>query len=194
MVAGLVESVLWSRGLSDSGAENGANGGKNEQRQKVLPRKSMATAEAGKLRSQGGNMLGRQVQQNPQRKVTEARARKASKSEALEKHVKTVTMRAESLATTEADFFKTLLDRQEGHAEHLNELAAQLSQQNTAATLHMIEQTHSAEKMEEKKGKRAPSRAHVKHDAGLSHSMPGKSETEARPRIPRTKVEMELKG
>ena len=35
------------------------------------------------------------------------------KAEALEKHVKTVTMRAESWATTEAHFFKTLLDRQE---------------------------------------------------------------------------------
>ena len=35
------------------------------------------------------------------------------KTEALEEHVKTVTMRAESLATTEADFGKTLLDRQE---------------------------------------------------------------------------------
>ena len=32
------------------------------------------------------------------------------KAEALEKHVKTVTMRSESLATTEANFFKTLLD------------------------------------------------------------------------------------
>ena len=35
------------------------------------------------------------------------------KNEALEKHVMTVTMRATSLATTEADFFKTLLGRQE---------------------------------------------------------------------------------
>ena len=33
-------------------------------------------------------------------------------TEALEKRVKTVAMRAESLATTEADFFKTLLNRQ----------------------------------------------------------------------------------
>ena len=35
------------------------------------------------------------------------------KAEALQKQVKTVTMRAESLATTEAAFFKTLHDRQE---------------------------------------------------------------------------------
>ena len=55
-----------------------------------------------------------------------------AKTEALEKHVKTVTMRAESLATTEADFFKALLERQEEAQKHLNELAAQLSQQNTA--------------------------------------------------------------
>ena len=41
---------------------------------------------------------------------------------------KTVTMRPESLATTEADFFKTLLDRQEETQKHLNELSAQLCQ------------------------------------------------------------------
>ena len=55
-----------------------------------------------------------------------------AKNEALEKYVKTVTMRAEALATTEADFFKALLDRQQEAQKHLNELAAQLSQQNTA--------------------------------------------------------------
>ena len=33
------------------------------------------------------------------------------KTEALEQHVKTVTVRAESLATTEANFFRTILDR-----------------------------------------------------------------------------------
>ena len=55
-----------------------------------------------------------------------------AKTEAPEKHVKTVTMRAESLATTEADFFTTLLDRQEETQKHLNELAAPLSHQNTA--------------------------------------------------------------
>ena len=55
-----------------------------------------------------------------------------AKTEAFEKYVKTVTMRAEDLATTEADFFKTLLERQEEALKHLNELSAQLSQQNTA--------------------------------------------------------------
>ena len=47
------------------------------------------------------------------------------KTEALEQHAKTVTMRAESLATTEANFFRTLLDRQEETQKHLNELSAQ---------------------------------------------------------------------
>ena len=55
-----------------------------------------------------------------------------AKNEALEKHVKTVTMRADAFATTEADFFKALLDRQEEAQKHLNELVAQLSHQNTA--------------------------------------------------------------
>ena len=55
-----------------------------------------------------------------------------AKNEVPEKYVKTVTMRVESLATTEADFFKALLDRQEEAQKHLNELVAQLSQQNTA--------------------------------------------------------------
>ena len=55
------------------------------------------------------------------------------KAEALKKHVKTVTMRVESLATTAADFFKTLLDHQEEAQRHVNELSAQLSQQNTTA-------------------------------------------------------------
>ena len=55
-----------------------------------------------------------------------------AKTEALEKYVKTVTMRAEALATTEADFFNPLLDRQEEAQKHLKELAAQPSQQITA--------------------------------------------------------------
>ena len=45
-----------------------------------------------------------------------------------EKHVKTVT--------TDADFFKTLFDRQEEAQKHLNELSAQLSQQNTTTRPH----------------------------------------------------------
>ena len=39
--------------------------------------------------------------------------RHSCKTEALEKHVKTVTVRAEALATTEAGFFKTLIERTE---------------------------------------------------------------------------------
>ena len=55
-----------------------------------------------------------------------------AKTEALEKHVKAVTMRAGALATTDADFFKTLIERQEEAQKHLNELESQLIQQNTA--------------------------------------------------------------
>ena len=49
------------------------------------------------------------------------------KAEALERHVKTVTMRAESLATTDGDFFYTLVNRQEEGHKYLNSLSAQLS-------------------------------------------------------------------
>ena len=48
------------------------------------------------------------------------------KTEALERDVKTVTTRAESLANTVADICMTLFDRQEDPAETLNELSAQL--------------------------------------------------------------------
>ena len=48
-------------------------------------------------------------------------------AEALERHVKTVTMRAEWLATTDAVVFKPLLNRQEEAQRHLNELSAQRS-------------------------------------------------------------------
>ena len=51
-----------------------------------------------------------------------------------QKHVKTVTMRADSLANTEGYFFKTLLERQEGTQKHLNELAAQLTRQKLYTT------------------------------------------------------------
>ena len=53
------------------------------------------------------------------------------KAEAVEKHVKTMTMRPQSLATTKVDFFETLLVCQEEAPRHLNELSAQLGQQNT---------------------------------------------------------------
>ena len=61
-----------------------------------------------------------------------------AKTEALEKHVKTVNMSPESLATTEADFFETLLDRQEEAQKHLNELAAQLGLQNYCHPFHAM--------------------------------------------------------
>ena len=41
------------------------------------------------------------------------------KTEAIEKHVKTVTLRAESLASTEADFFKNTPRPTRGNAEAL---------------------------------------------------------------------------
>ena len=50
------------------------------------------------------------------------------KTEALEKKAKTGTMRPESLATTEADFFNMLLDLQEETHQNLTELSAQLCQ------------------------------------------------------------------
>ena len=60
--------------------------------------------------------------------ITEAIKHTRAKTEALEKHVKTVTLRAESLATTEADFLKTLFDRHEETQRNLKELSAHLCQ------------------------------------------------------------------
>ena len=54
------------------------------------------------------------------------------KTEELEKHVKTVTMRADSLAATEADFFQTLIDSQEQTIRELNTLYGQLCQPRSA--------------------------------------------------------------
>ena len=56
----------------------------------------------------------------------EAIKRTLDMTEALEKRVKTVTMRVESLATTEADFFQTLLERQKETQRNLNDLSAPL--------------------------------------------------------------------
>ena len=64
----------------------------------------------------------------------EAIHRTLEKTEALEKHVKTVTMRSDSLAITEADFFQTLLESQEEAQRNLNELSVQLGQ--TRVTQH----------------------------------------------------------
>ena len=46
----------------------------------------------------------------------------------LEKHVETVTMRADSLAATDADFSQALLERQEEALRDLNVLYGQLCQ------------------------------------------------------------------
>ena len=54
--------------------------------------------------------------------------RTLEKTEALERHVKTVTMRADSLVTTEAHFFQTLIERQEEIIRELNTLHGQLCQ------------------------------------------------------------------
>ena len=54
--------------------------------------------------------------------------RTLEKTEALEKHVKTVTMRADSLAINEADFFQTLIEHQEETIRELNTLYGQLCQ------------------------------------------------------------------
>ena len=48
------------------------------------------------------------------------------KADALERHVKTMTMRAEPLTMTEDDFFKTLLQRHDEAQDHLSALAAGL--------------------------------------------------------------------
>ena len=54
--------------------------------------------------------------------------RTLEKTEALERHVKTVTMRADSLVTNEADFFQTLIERQKEIIRELNTLHGQLCQ------------------------------------------------------------------
>ena len=54
--------------------------------------------------------------------------RTLEKTDALEKHVKTVTMKADSLAATEADFFQTLVKREEESVGELNVLHCQLCQ------------------------------------------------------------------
>ena len=65
------------------------------------------------------------------------------KAEAVERHVKTVTIRALCLATTEANFFKKLLDRQEEAQWHLNEFSAQRSTVVPAARTQSRLKQHS---------------------------------------------------
>ena len=57
--------------------------------------------------------------------------RTLEKTEALEKHVKTVTMRSGSLAFNETDFFQTLIERQEETIRDLNTLYGKLCQSRT---------------------------------------------------------------
>ena len=54
--------------------------------------------------------------------------RTLEKTEALERHVKTVTMRTDSLAYNESSFFQTLIERQEESIRGLNTLYGQLCQ------------------------------------------------------------------
>ena len=54
--------------------------------------------------------------------------RTLEKTEVLERHVLTVTKRADSLVTTEADFFQTLIVSQEETIRELNTLCGQLCQ------------------------------------------------------------------
>ena len=58
--------------------------------------------------------------------------RTLEKTEALEKHVKTVTKRADSVAATKADFFQALLERQEASTRDLNTLYGQLCHSRSA--------------------------------------------------------------
>ena len=58
----------------------------------------------------------------------DAITRTPEKTEALEKQVKTVTMRSDSLSATEADFFQALPGRQEEAMRDINVLCGQLCQ------------------------------------------------------------------
>ena len=57
--------------------------------------------------------------------------RTLEKTEALERHVKTVTLRSDSLVFNETDFFQTLIERQEESIRDLNTLYGQLCQPRT---------------------------------------------------------------
>ena len=64
----------------------------------------------------------------PKKTYHDAIRRTLEKTEALEKHVKTVTMRSDSPAFNEADFFQTLIERQEEIIREINTLYGQLCQ------------------------------------------------------------------
>ena len=73
--------------------------------------------------------------------------RTLEKTEALEKHVKTVTMRTDSLAFNESSFFQTLIERQEESIRGLNTLYGQLCQPRSTPdqyrTSGRVEEWHS---------------------------------------------------
>ena len=91
----------------------------------AAPRKGNATYAAMEAATQAREWQDEAKRKKPRK----PRLCTTKPSSALEKHVKTVTMRAESLATTEADL--TLLERQEETQQDLNELYAQLCQTRT---------------------------------------------------------------
>ena len=109
-----------------------------------------ATATEARERQEEGMFFlrtkkGRRPQKPRRSSTAPSKTPLQKKNEALEKYVKTVTVRAEALATTEVDFFKALIERHEEAQKHLNELAAQLSHQNTA-TRSTQGKPHSAER------------------------------------------------
>ena len=61
----------------------------------------------------------------------DASRRTLEKTEAHQKHVQTVTMRSDSLAFNETDFFQTLIERQEETIRNLDALYGQLCQSHT---------------------------------------------------------------
>ena len=72
--------------------------------------------------------------------------RTLEKTEALDKHVKTVTMRADSMATTEEDFSQANIERQEETQRDLSELSVQLghtrvTQQDTRSAASVLRQS-----------------------------------------------------
>ena len=98
-----------------------------------------ATLSTRPLRQPHGHVNGRKKQNGATNKnfqepaeaeavYNEAIQRTLEKTEVLEKLKKTVTMRSDSLAITEADFFQTLLESQEEAQRNLNELSVQLGQ------------------------------------------------------------------
>ena len=74
-----------------------------------------AATQAREWQEEAKRLYGQKCQKATEAEAENNEAIKGTleKTEALEKRVKTVTMGAESLATTEADFFQTLLERRD---------------------------------------------------------------------------------